>query len=794
MNINCQQKLLFQYDIDQEILTCPYCYTTYNFNNSKLRSAFVSTLHSSQTDIDLPMIPFRCIKCAINTDGYQFRLTETETTFVPNQEQSVVIMELYQQLLITSQSEFIQYLFLLEGQAGTGKTSTIMHLFKYPEFNSFKICFSAPTNKAIQVMMDKLNDNDDDNNHLHEDSDMDDDGETDRIFETVFKLTNSKTSINSIGETLFEYTEASDFQFKYDIIVIDEVSMIEKNQLENIFSSVKKMKKDEFMGCHVPTIIFMGDIGQLPPVKDDSSIIFDTKIQQQYAIRKMILTQIMRSQDRLTELSQNVRQLIPFSLERIIEHDLAIVDLKKFGCQQIKYSANREQWLTDYKTVFQRNLDDQQTNKNNIAPIILVYTNAECETLNRECRNLIFNHPSDQFVKGELLVFKGYYCLKRQRITPGTSTKSAYFVKYFTSEPIIVENVMQTTQIITPFSYSWIFGSIDYLLLQIPTWIQRKVSHQQYEYIAAELSNILSKWIIDAQNNQIITNNQVIDTQLNKITTLINKLNHTYAINYLSIDGKSKLDPNDVSSEDVFITVISDQSMNDYLANCDKIKTLIKTHYQTLNMLYKNNRTMKLLIDYIFQKIWHNYYYRTYLWPFANITYGYAITSHKSQGSTYQNTFVNISNILGCQKVNEIVRAKSLYTSMTRAAKSINILYHKQTILPLVSSKMKFKCLLCYQLYDSTMFPPTNYTIDKVCAEKLLGQIKVMYLYTLDEYVILSDKNKNLYQIPVSELSDQHINEAYNYIISNKLQRSEVDRYQYSNLMLTKKIISQSKL
>jgi len=782
MNIYFQNKILFQYDTEQEVFVCPYCAETYNFNNSKLRSAFMASLsecYISQDRSDLSLIPFRCIKCAINNEEYPFRLTDNDTKFVPNQEQSAIIMELYQQLLITSQSDYTHYLFLLEGQAGTGKTSTIMYLFKYSEFNSFKICFSAPTNKAIHVMMEKLNDTNDDNGHLHEDCEMGDDISTNRVFTTVFKLTNSKTMINSLGETQFEYVNSSDIQFPYDIIVIDEVSMIEKNQLENIMSSLKNLKKD--MGCHIPTIIFMGDECQLPPVKNDSSIIFDPMVQNKYCIRNMILKRIMRSQDHLTDFSQNVRQLIHFSAENTIKHDLTVLDLKKFGCQHIKYTTKRENWLSDYKVTFRKNLEDQQTNKNSSAPIILVYTNVECDILNRECRNLIFNDPEEQFVRGDLLVFKGYYCLKRKSVTPQTLIKMTYFIKFFTSEPIIVENVAQTIHTISPFSYLTIFGSIDNLMFKIRSWLSGKVANHTYEYICSEISNILSKWLI---NDHISTHHQIMDTHLNSMTNIIAKLNHTYTINNLYINCMSKLAPNDESPEEVYITVISDKNMKDYLTNCDKIKSTIKTHYQTLMMLYKNNQSIKLLIDFIFQQIWYNYYYRMYVWPFANITYGYAITSHKSQGSTYLNTFVNISNILGCQKVNEIVRAKSLYTSMTRAAKSINILYHKQTILPLVSNKVQFKCFFCHQLYDSTMFPPINYTIDKNCAEKILSKVRAMYLYHFDTYVILSDKNKNLYKIQSFELSDQHINDAYDYIIRNGLQRLEIDRYQYSNLIL----------
>lgn len=784
IDILYQSQLLFQYDSHEEALHCPYCHLIYNFNNYQVKSSFLDKLQLTQVRIELPNLIFRCIKCALKNEEYLFKLNDEECHFTPNQEQTDVIIELYQQMLITCQSNYTNYLFLLEGQAGTGKTSTIMYLFKYPEFNRFKICFSSQTNKALNVMMEKLDNKYEENISLHEETDGDE--ENNRSFLTIFKLTDSKTTINSLGETLFEYQENADMRFKYDIIVIDEVSMIEKKQLETILMSVMKMKKEEFMGVCVPTIIFMGDICQLPPVSEDSSIIFENKIQKQYDIHKMTLTTIMRSRNRLTDLSHNVRQLIPLSIDQLIEHDFPSLDLKKFSCQQIKYFSNKTQWLNQYMDIFNKNLSNTQTNRNNGAPIILVYTNTECDSLNTECRNLIFNNPDEQFVKGELLVFKNYYCLKRQKFITGSSNKTIYYVKFFTSEPLIVESVVRTNHTIEAFNFTQdIFGPI--IGSNYDQWLQKKISHQQLDYVSSEFKNILDQWTIDV-NNKISTNNPIIDIQLNKITKLINQLNHTFVINQLSFDGSTKLDPQDVTPTEIYITSISDQSINQYTDNCDKIKTIIKIHYQSLMFSYKNHKVMKLLIDYLFQKIWKMYFYRLYIWPFANITYGYTITTHRGQGSTYENTFVNISNILGCQKVNAVVRSKSLYTAMTRASSTINLLYQSQTLVPMISTN-QFKCHLCNQSFDIKMFPSVNCTIDKICAEKLLSRVKSMYLYIRDEYVILSDKNKNVYQIANTELIDKHINDAYNYVIEHDLLRSEIYRFQYSNLMLIKKLL-----
>ena len=52
---------------------------------------------------------------------------------------------------------------------------------------------------------------------------------------------------------------------------------------------------------------------------------------------------------------------------------------------------------------------------------------------------------------------------------------------------------------------------------------------------------------------------------------------------------------------------------------------------------------------------------------FANIDYGYAITSHKSQGSTYDMVIVNEKDIMGVSMINDANKSESIYTAITRA-------------------------------------------------------------------------------------------------------------------------------
>lgn len=64
---------------------------------------------------------------------------------------------------------------------------------------------------------------------------------------------------------------------------------------------------------------------------------------------------------------------------------------------------------------------------------------------------------------------------------------------------------------------------------------------------------------------------------------------------------------------------------------------------------------------------WREYY--QFMRRFANVSYGYAITAHKSQGSTYHNVIVDVNDLMLNRNVKE--RNRILYTAMTRAKNSL---------------------------------------------------------------------------------------------------------------------------
>lgn len=68
---------------------------------------------------------------------------------------------------------------------------------------------------------------------------------------------------------------------------------------------------------------------------------------------------------------------------------------------------------------------------------------------------------------------------------------------------------------------------------------------------------------------------------------------------------------------------------------------------------------------------------------FADIHYGYAVTSHKAQGATYERVYVFEDNILGSTNPGSpIAKNKSLYVAVTRARKKLVIVSEENPEMP----------------------------------------------------------------------------------------------------------------
>jgi len=116
--------------------------------------------------------------------------------------------------------------------------------------------------------------------------------------------------------------------------------------------------------------------------------------------------------------------------------------------------------------------------------------------------------------------------------------------------------------------------------------------------------------------------------------------------------------------------------------NISKCFIVSPNHYKIF--LKEFNRVFNTAKKY---KKWRDYYvfknnhillhdlrtiYRSKNLPNKDINYAYGITVHKTQGSTYENIFVDAENIYKNPRVEE--RKKLLYVALSRASKKVNIL------------------------------------------------------------------------------------------------------------------------
>jgi hypothetical protein len=168
--------------------------------------------------------------------------------------------------------------FRLDGYAGSGKSFLICHLMEWLARSEFAFVAAAPTNKAAKNL--KL---------LAKATGIDID------VKTVAQLLGQQPEINE--ETgLEEFTSNNDAQFDdYDVIIIDEFSMISRSNFVSIVDAVAMTIDTK--------VIFVGDSAQLPPVKEDNPIVAVSE----YIDSTVTLEEIVRYEGEIAVVAEKIR-------------------------------------------------------------------------------------------------------------------------------------------------------------------------------------------------------------------------------------------------------------------------------------------------------------------------------------------------------------------------------------------------------------------------------------------------------------------------------------------------------
>ena len=157
----------------------------------------------------------------------------------------------------------------------------------------------------------------------------------------------------------------------------------------------------------------------------------------------------------------------------------------------------------------------------------------------------------------------------------------------------------------------------------------------------------------------------------NLINDLINGLNDEYCRNVDFSCWILKVKKSGLIDEDInhtmTLVVICDEEIEKYTQFKNETSIAIKNFSKKLLSSYSTIQIEKLVIKPLWKQ-WN----KVFTDPFATVNYGYSITCHKAQGSSFHDVYVDLNDILKNQK--KVEAKKCAYTSVTRTSNELNIL------------------------------------------------------------------------------------------------------------------------
>ena len=578
-----------------------------------------------------------------------------------NSDQKKIFAELEQ--FLKSKNKF----YLLTGLAGTGKTFLVTYFLSLPELLEKKIAVTGCTNKAVGVLESCFR------RFVPENTSATTKGH-EITFLTIHKLLQIKRKINLNGEEIFESSidennikVKSKSIFYYDIIIVDEVSMLNKELTLQLLRLKDKLKGK---------IIFLGDKAQLPPVKESESYIFELA---QASIPHGNLTKIMRSGDQIVKFVNSIRVLIENPNHKVPFKKLA-KPLEEATETKINLHRDTEKWVKSYIDNAKKGQTDQ---------IILCYTNKRVDYLNKKIRKALYGTDDDDYVKGEKIIFNNSYRLPSNQNKYDSSEMAT--IKSATEDEIEIRSFYLYDILNVRFPVSALNSSYPAIQKKhkVPPLLNQAADVESSGVkIASNICPICYDstlpfstaicghkycekchkiWIkihkscplckIKLEKGKIIFQNDP------KLTRMIHELREETA------GAKYKTWLLMLKNKDL-LNVIHPTEAKKYQEDLESIKEQLRDIKQHLNRKYRKKDP---LWDVIMQHLW-DFYYLYFIDQFAQINYGNAITTHRSQGSTYPRVYVDLIDIIKCNSVKKEAY-QCLYTAVTRAAHYLDIYF-----------------------------------------------------------------------------------------------------------------------
>lgn len=541
---------------------------------------------------------------------------ENEQVFTLTKDQQ----KIYDELINFVKSDKETQISLI-GCAGCGKTTLITKLLNDVMKNKLckRVAITSPTHKSLNILKSKLFET---SSNLMISSNFD--------IMTIHRLLNYQNYIDNSGEIYYAKGKAEPNFSIYTLIIIDEASMLSKQIVNDIEEELKKTKNNKVK------ILYSSDNAQLPPVNEKISEIYQKKI------KTLTLEKIIRTKSQnIMELSNGHRKWIASNKDEDMPY------LSDYLSDNINLNSQKslEKWLDKFIKYIKEGDGSKDTGENMNNNIILTWTNKKCNKYNDYVRHKMFNKKElNKYEIGEILIFNDFHRILKQTIIENNSDseKVKYenrIISFYTSEQIKLHNIKQDK-----FNFE-------------------KIKNLKSTDIPEEIAIKIVKTITEINKKLVTTTLDVYFLEVQKISELKEKDAPIYDI--ISIHHNSEKEYNIL--KDYF-----EEQMIKLKNTCHKMVEELKVPKSSDNSSFNMIKTEYVnIIDKKINRIWKDWQSNV-IDRFAQLNYGYSITVHKSQGSTFKNVFIDIQDIFSNQNQSE--RLKCLYTAITRSSHSLELL------------------------------------------------------------------------------------------------------------------------
>jgi hypothetical protein len=266
----------------------------------------------------------------------------------------------------------------------------------------------------------------------------------------------------------------------------------------------------------------------------------------------------------------------------------------------------------------------------NTSSIILTWTNKNSDLYNVSMRQILLNKNKIRpFEIGDRLILKDFYNFAKQKPDNQTDVKEqTNDTCFYTSDQIKIRRISVDTSIAQQIS------------INIPQCIQRL-----------------------KDSPLIIKKIRTFEKNVNDMTKRI------YRVWKIGVERMPEHSVNEIDETIYNICVIHPDSTITLNNDKKKVERLIKILINTFKSSYSTH--YRIIERCLIKQIW-KYWDSNFVSPYANVIFGYSITTHKAQGSTFNNVFVDVRDILTNHDSNVVKRC--IYTAFSRCSNELHIL------------------------------------------------------------------------------------------------------------------------